>query len=444
MNSTRTRCVFLAMCCLVSPVWAQPKKDRNALVRDDRSRVLEDGFWIYNDIEKGLAEAKATDKPLLVIFRCIPCEACAQLDEQVVEKNPSVRKWLSKFVCVRVVFTNGMDLSRFQFDFDQSWTAFFLNADGTIYGRYGTRSHQTESDGDVTLDGFLATLFEVQKLHDKFPEIKESLAAKTGQKAPVAVPEAFPSLQDKYTSDLNYNGEVARSCIHCHQVGDAWREWYRAADQPMPANLLFPYPHPKSLGLNMDPKTAVSVASVAAGSWAAEAGFQAGDLITQLAGQPMVSMADMQWVLHHADFQATIPALVERQGKTLELSLVLPEGWRETSDISWRVSSWPYRRMVLGGLRLQSLTEEQTSAIGEPTGVGLRVNVVGQFNANAAAKRAGFKVDDVIVGLDGLTRPMTESQVLAHLLRSKKLGDTFDVEVLREGKRRTIQLPIQE
>lgn len=49
-----------------------------------------------------------------------------QLDEQVVEKNPAVRKHLSNFVCVRVVYTNGLDLSRFQFDYDQSWAAFFL------------------------------------------------------------------------------------------------------------------------------------------------------------------------------------------------------------------------------------------------------------------------------------------------------------------------------
>ena len=69
-------------------------------------------------------------------------------------RDPVVRDLLDKFVCVRVVHANGMDLSLFQYDYDQSWSAFFLNADRTIYGRYGTRSHETESGDDVSLEGF--------------------------------------------------------------------------------------------------------------------------------------------------------------------------------------------------------------------------------------------------------------------------------------------------
>ena len=116
--------------CAVPSLASAQNRDRNTMVLNDRQRVVDDGYWIYNNLDKGFEEAKKTGKPLLVVFRCIPCEACAQLDEQVVEKNPAVRKHLSNFVCVRVVYANGMDLSRFQFDYDQSWAAFFLNADG--------------------------------------------------------------------------------------------------------------------------------------------------------------------------------------------------------------------------------------------------------------------------------------------------------------------------
>ena len=45
-----------------------------------------------------------------------------------------------QFVCVRLVQMNGLDLSLFQFDYDQTLAALFLNADGTVYGRYGTRA----------------------------------------------------------------------------------------------------------------------------------------------------------------------------------------------------------------------------------------------------------------------------------------------------------------
>ena len=128
--------------------------DRESKVRGDKQQIESAGFWIYNDLPRGIDEAKKTKKPLLVVFRCVPCEACAQFDEQVAERDPGVRELLDKFVCVRIVHANGLDLSQFQFDYDQSWAAFLLNADLTIYGRYGTRSHQSESKDDVSLEGF--------------------------------------------------------------------------------------------------------------------------------------------------------------------------------------------------------------------------------------------------------------------------------------------------
>lgn len=47
-------------------------EDRDTKVRKDRQSVLEGAFWIYNDLPKGLAEARRMGKPLLVVLRCIP------------------------------------------------------------------------------------------------------------------------------------------------------------------------------------------------------------------------------------------------------------------------------------------------------------------------------------------------------------------------------------
>ena len=124
---------------LLFPLAVCDAQERELKVRGDKKRVEGDGYWIYNDLPLGVERAKESKKPLLVVFRCVPCEACAQLDEQVVERDPGVRELLDKFVCVRIVHANGMDLSQFQFDYDQSWAALFLNADMTIYGRYGTQ-----------------------------------------------------------------------------------------------------------------------------------------------------------------------------------------------------------------------------------------------------------------------------------------------------------------
>src|SRR4029453_1507844 len=103
----------------------------------------------------------------------------------VVERDPGVQKLLEQFVCVRIVHANGMDLSLFQYDYDQSWAAFFLNADRTIYGRYGTRSHRTESENDMSLAGFAEALKGALELHRQYPKNKAVLAGKRGEPSPV-------------------------------------------------------------------------------------------------------------------------------------------------------------------------------------------------------------------------------------------------------------------
>src|SRR5262245_40965952 len=158
-------CQLAVVMLLSSPCLSQ---DRPTKVRNDRQHVESEGFWIYNDLPRGIREAEESKKPLLVVFRCIPCEACAKLDERVVERDPVIQDLLAQFVCVRIVHANGMDLSLFQFDYDQSWAAFFLNPDLTIYGRYGTRSHQTESDYDVSLEGFADSMSAALVWHLRF------------------------------------------------------------------------------------------------------------------------------------------------------------------------------------------------------------------------------------------------------------------------------------
>src|SRR4051794_21093583 len=111
--------VLLACLYLLSQNTAQTREEK---VRNDRKKVEADKLWIYNDISKGYAAARQTGKPMLVVFRCIPCVECVKLDDDLVDKDPRVRPLLDKFVCVRIVSANGLDLSTFQFDTDQSFS----------------------------------------------------------------------------------------------------------------------------------------------------------------------------------------------------------------------------------------------------------------------------------------------------------------------------------
>ncbi len=412
---------------------AQPREEK---VRGDKKQVESAGYWIYNDLPRGIEIAKESKKPLLLVFRCVPCEACAQLDEEVVERDARVRELLDKFVCVRVVHANGLDLSLFQFDLDQSWAAFFLNADMTIYGRYGTRSHQRESKDDVSLEGFSKALVGALELHGQFPRHKEALAAKRGPVSDVKVPEQFPSLKGKYGPKLDYEGKVVQSCIHCHQVGEAMRLLVRSSRQAVADKVIYPYPNPKIFGLILDPQEKAKVRTVVAGSSAEQDDFRDGDEIVTLANQPMLSIADMQWVLHHAGETGTLTAEVVREGKSKSLTLTLNKGWRQQDDISWRATSWDLRRMTLGGLLLESLSVEQRNELKlTPDQMALRAKHVGQYNEHAVAKRAGFLKDDVVVSLDGDSSPLTETALMAKLLNTKRPGDTITLGVLRAGKR---------
>ena len=438
------RCLLFVCVSLMLPLAMCAAQEREIKVRGDKLRIEGAGFWIYNDLPRGIDEAKKAKKPLLVVFRCVPCEACAQLDEQVVERDPGVRELLDKFVCVRIVHANGMDLSQFQFDYDQSWSAFLLNADMTIYGRYGTRSHQSESKDDVSLEGFSKALSGALELHSQFPKNKAALLAKRGPDSDVKVPEQFPSFKGKYGAKLDYEGKVVQSCIHCHQVGEALRLVARSAEKPVSDRVLFPYPNPKVLGLILDPQEKAKVKQFASGSSAEQDGVRVGDEITSLAGQPILSIADVQWVLHHAGETAKLNAEVLRDGQTKSLKLTLANGWRQRDDISWRATSWDLRRMTLGGMRLETLPEDRRRELQLPADqLALHAKWVGQYNDHAVAKRAGFLKDDIILAIDGDRSPITESSLMTKFVRSKRPGDKIKMTVLRGQQRLELEFAQQ-
>jgi hypothetical protein len=425
---------------------AQPQS-RDQKVRADKQKVEADGFWVYNDLPKAFAEARSSGKPLLVVLRCIPCEECVKLDDDLVNQDRRVRPLLEQFVRCRVVSTNGLDLSLFQFDTDQSFAAFLLNADGTIYGRYGTRSHRTYWSDDVSIDGLAKALRGALALHQQYPANRTALAGKRGPAPEVPSPEIYPLLKDRYKASLNYGGDVAKSCIHCHQIGDAQKALERSRHKPLDERTLFPYPHPKSIGLVLDPKEAATVLRVEADTPADRAGFRAGDVIRTLAGQPLVSIADVQWVLHRTEPAAgvKVPAEVQRDNRRVELTLALPPAWRRSDDLSWRSSTWGLRRMAAGGLVLEPLPAEDRAKAKLPAdSMALRVKMVGQFGPHAAGQKAGFKKGDVLVSFAGRTDLRRETDLLAYALTEKKVGERVPVAVLRDGRRVELTLPMQD
>ena len=435
------------ICCilaatLTSTVMAQTREE---VVRGDRKKVEAAGFWIYNDLPKAFTEARRTGKPIVVVLRCLPCHECVKLDDELVDTHPVIRPLLEQFVCARQVATNGLDLSLFQYDTDQSFAVFFLNADKTIYGRFGTRSHRTEWLGDVSLKGLAKALQGALDLHSNYDTVKASLTGKRGAPMEFASPEKYPSLKGKFTDKLNYKGDVVKSCIHCHQIGDAQREYYWRARKPIPDKVLWPYPHPKSIGLILDPDELATVKDVQSESPAAAAGLKSGDVIQSLNGQPMLSIADVQWVLHNVDpAGGKVSLSVQRSSRTQDLTLKLADGWRRKGDLSWRVTSWGLRRIATGGLLLETLPVEARRKLSLPrNSMALRVKHSGKYGPHGTAHRLGIKQGDIVTEFDSRNDLKSEQDLHAHVVTSKKPGDRVPITILRKRQQLSFVLPIQ-
>lgn len=439
----RTRLFLLGFLCLflvnASPGHAQ---DRDTKVRNDRDAFQESLDWIYNDLGKGIAAAKAEGKPLMVVFRCIPCKACQKFDDDVARRDPIIRNLLDRFVCARIVQANNIDLTRFQYDFDQSFAIVLMNPDGTIYGRYGTRSDRPEYE-DISLEGLRQAMEAALRMHGDYETFRPMLAGKQVHQDRYKTPRDFPSLSGRFGTALDYEGQVAKSCMHCHQVREAERLVYRDAGKPIPDKVLYPYPDPEVLGLKLDPKAKVKIDRVTPGSPADEAGLRVGDEIETLDGQPLLSIADLQWVLHNAPPSAHLPAQVRRGDEKRHVILNLPDGWRR-ANISWRVTTWDLRRMAFGGMVLKELTDAQRTEAKIPEdSMALKIMHVGQYGKHAVAKRAGFQSGDIIISYDRHKERMSESQVLAYALQHKRSGDEVAVTVLRNGEEKVLKFALQ-
>jgi hypothetical protein len=67
MHGKFTISIVLGMILVPSP-WLAAQSDLQRNLKDTNVGK----HWIYNDLKEGNTQAKATGKPLLVVFRCVP------------------------------------------------------------------------------------------------------------------------------------------------------------------------------------------------------------------------------------------------------------------------------------------------------------------------------------------------------------------------------------
>ena len=203
-----------------------------------------------------------------------------------------------------------VDLAKFQFDYDLTWAAFFINPDGTIYGRYSTRSVAGPMAHN-SMESLKNAMKRALELHQNYPANKATLVGKRGAEPKWKKALDIPALRKQFAKKLMLPTSE-RNCIHCHNIYDGWHN--TAYDEgTFNQDVLWVYPLPDNIGMSIEVDSGVIVEKVAMGTPAKKAGILAGDTIREMDGQPIISIADMQWVLHNLPQTAELQIEVERR-----------------------------------------------------------------------------------------------------------------------------------
>jgi len=410
-------------------------KDEHALGRNAE-------HWIYNDFPAAVAEARRTGRPIFVTFRCVPCKACNSFDAEVAKGSEIINKLASeKFVSLRQVEMKGVDLSQFQFDYDLNWAAMFINPDGTVYGRYGTQS-AAGPDAYNSIESLKKAMERALALHANYPSNKPELQAKRGPDKPYKTPLDMPGMENK---DRLSNTTARNNCVHCHMIHDAEQNQWRH-EGSFSMEKLYRYPLPDNVGLHIDHNDGRIIEKVLPNSPAASAGLQPGDAVTHVNGQAIISIADIQWVLHHLpDADASVTFTVDRGGQSLSKTLSLSAGWKKI-DISWRGSRWSLRPRP--GFWPKDLTDAEARSLHLSLPPGGHAYKIQWLNAQTpegqAAKKAGFRENDVITQINDQPITMDPAQFHLFVRLHYKVNDNLPLTIVKNGEEKRILLPLVE
>jgi hypothetical protein len=323
-------------------------------------------------------------------------------------------------VLVRLERITGVDLNVFDFDYDLTFFAFFMNADGRVYGRYGGRD-ASSPEKYLSLDGLRFAMQSALEAHKRA----------ASEKPPA--PPAKKLLVEEYPAATRRN---PRECIHCHQVFEFRRDEEKSTGR-FQRDALWVYPLPQNIGVTLDVKKGNRVAAVASGSPADRAGLQPDDVLKSINGIGIASFADVQYGLHRAPAKGEIAAVWLRAGQEQTGKLALAEGWRKTNP-TWR----PSMLDILPSLPLSgddlSVAEKKALGLSEKRLAFRQADIVHKH-----AQEAGVKAGDVYVGFNGNLPEMTMEEFLGTIRRNYLVGDKITLNVLRNGKRMDLPMTLR-
>jgi len=250
---------------------------------------------------------------------------------------------------------NSVNINLFQFERDLTWMAFFMDANDRFYARYGGRE-DAAAESHLTKESMVRVMKQALELHRR-GQVQKS-RYEPGRE-PARTPEEIPTM----------NPMMARRkdspCIHCHDVKVAELRLLQQLGR-FSRELVFTYPAPSAVGIQLDSDVQNKVGAVIPNSPAQLAGIREGDTVVSADGQRILTFADFSRVLELTPSQASLPLEIQRGGQTLRPMLKLSSAWRRTPDPSWRESLH-----VAGpnaGFWGNKLPEDERKKLGLPAG----------------------------------------------------------------------------
>ncbi len=331
----------------------------------------------------------------------------------------------------------GVDLKLFQFDGSLTWAVFFLNGDKTIYGRYGTRAARDHMES-ISMKGFKAAMRGALALHKRHPVDKKALAGKTGPKMKWPTPELLPGHKGRFKK-----GDTSRmGCIHCHFVDEgimksAWLTGKKVEDR-----MFWRYPMPDLLGFGLMTDERATVEHVDPKSAADKAGLRKGDVIRTMEGQPILSIADVQWILEQAKDTGTLKLTLDRAGKSMDARIRLPKGWRTSEEFTWRGGTYGFRPgMAADAVKPADRKKNGIASDKLALRIGFMHPSWGEVAKRPWQTKKGLRKGDIIVALNGDSSHLTTSEFIARCWQRSRPGKPLLLTVLRGGKTLQIKVP---
>ena len=336
------------------------------------------------------------------------------------------------YVCVRITDMSNVDLNVFELDFDLTFSAVLMHADGTIYHRYGGRE-------PASPNGYLSLSSLARLLRDTVAEHRRYEQQPNPPKQRPALPAIeLPVLQRKIA------GGQRIDCVHCHTINDAryvedllqgrWRD-----------DKLYVFPDPQRIGITLNREHQDEIDEVIPASAASKAGLMVGDQLLRLGEQSSVrTLSDVQWALHRAPSSATLlPVRIRREGMVHEAELQLPVDWKrcDPADYAWRPYKW--NLSPAPGFGGPALNDDDKRKLGISTDqfamrVGYLVTWGERAHRGQAAKQAGLKKGDIVLSFAGKDDFASFAHLHAWVALTKHAGDRVEIGVLRNGKRKLL------